>query len=59
MTAREIGFFFGGMIAALTLASMTADAQLPPDVTVFGTPTAGNCVQWLNANTIEDAGKTC
>ena len=28
-------------------------------VSVSGTVTVGNCVQWLNATTVQDAGKTC
>lgn len=51
----------GWALAIGQLITQPAPAQLAPGagVTVFGTPTVGNCVQWLNATTVQDAGKTC
>lgn len=51
-----------GWALAIQLATQQpAPAQLAPGagVTVSGNVVVGNCVQWLNATTIQDAGKTC
>lgn len=56
---RDIGLFLAGAAAALVMASMTADAQLPGGVTVHGTITAGHCVEWYSTTQVEDSGAAC
>jgi hypothetical protein len=57
-----LGCFIAGAISALLVVGMSNQtmAQLPGGgVTVQGSVTPNNCVEWVNSSTIKDAGKTC
>lgn len=56
---RDIAMFVAGAAAALIMASMTADAQLPGGVTVHGSVIVGHCVEWYSATQVEDSGGSC